>query len=91
MDETIQKLIEKLRNRNMAGYSVNNKTELIELIKELIPEGSTVGCGDSVTLEQTGVFELLRNGTKTRTILKEFFRRYFYNRNKRRDDRRGNI
>ena len=62
MDETIEKLIKNLRKRNIAGYFVNKKSELIELIKELIPEGSTVGCGDSVTLEQTGVFELLRNG-----------------------------
>jgi len=62
MDESMEKLINKLRKRNIAGYFVNNKKELAELIKDLIPEGSTVGCGDSVTLEQTGVFELLRNG-----------------------------
>ena len=62
MNEETQKLIKGLQKRNMAGYSVGDKAELIELIKELIPIGSTVGCGDSVTLEQTGVFDLLRNG-----------------------------
>ena len=62
MNEETQKLIKGLQKRNMAGYSVGDKAELIELIKELIPEGSTVGCGDSVTLEQTGVFDFLRNG-----------------------------
>jgi len=65
MNEIIEKLIKSLRKRNIAGYSVNKKSELIELIKELIPKGSTVGCGDSVTLEQTGVFDLLRNGDYT--------------------------
>ena len=46
----------------MSGYFVKDKDELISLIADLIPKGSTVGCGDSVTLEQTGVFEFLRNG-----------------------------
>jgi len=62
MNEDTQKLIKGLQKRNMAGYAVGDKAELIELIKELIPIGSTVGCGDSVTLEQTGVFDLLRDG-----------------------------
>jgi len=62
MNEDIQKLIKNLRKHNMAGYFVNDKTELLELINKLIPKGSTVGCGDSVTLEQTGVFDFLRNG-----------------------------
>ena len=62
MDEKIQKLIKNLRKHNMAGYFVSDNNELIELIKKLIPEDSTVGCGDSVTLEDTGVFEFLRNG-----------------------------
>jgi len=62
MYEEIEKLIKSLRKRNIAGYFVNNEKELAELIRELVPEGSTVGCRDSVTLEQTGIFELLRNG-----------------------------
>ena len=46
----------------MAGYFVENQSELTELLQSLIPEGSTIGSGDSITLEQTGVFDLLRNG-----------------------------
>jgi hypothetical protein len=45
----------------MAGYLVQDKNELLELLRKLIADGMTVGCGDSVTLEQTGVFEDLRN------------------------------
>ncbi len=44
----------------MAGYLVQDKDELLELLRRLIADGTTVGCGDSVTLEQTGVFEDLR-------------------------------
>lgn len=60
MDSRIQKTIQNLQRNNMAGYYVEDETELIALLKKLIPEGTSVGCGDSVTLEQTGVFDFLR-------------------------------
>ncbi|MEY8355284.1 lactate utilization protein [Lachnospiraceae bacterium 54-53] len=44
----------------MTGFYVNNREELTELLRSLIVDGTTVGCGDSVTLEQMGVFEELR-------------------------------
>ncbi|BCN31654.1 lactate utilization protein [Anaeromicropila herbilytica] len=62
MNQKITTLIHKLESHNMAGYFVNTPEELLLLIKELIPNGSSVGSGDSVTLEDTGVFEYLRNG-----------------------------
>ena len=62
VNEQVQAVIKSLKNRNMAGYFVNDEKELRDLIQKLIPKGATVGCGDSVTLEETGVFELLRNG-----------------------------
>jgi len=65
MDETIQAVIDSLEKHNMAGYFVENQGELIELLKDFIPQGSAIGSGDSVTLEQTGVFDWLRNGEYT--------------------------
>lgn len=62
MNEQISTLIHNLNTHNMAGYFVQTREELHLLLKELIPLGSTVGCGDSVTLEETSVFEFLRNG-----------------------------
>ncbi|QIB68801.1 lactate utilization protein [Aminipila butyrica] len=61
MDTRVDEVLKNLRRNNMAGYVVANRKELVELIGELIPKGTTVGCGDSVTLEQTGVFDFLRN------------------------------
>lgn len=58
--ELISKVIKNLCQNNMSGYYVSNNSELIELLKQLIPENSTVGCGDSVTLEQLEVFKFLR-------------------------------
>jgi hypothetical protein len=47
--DRIQQTIENLEKNNMSGYFVRDKKELIDLISDLIPDGSTVGCGDSVT------------------------------------------
>lgn len=62
MNLSIENVILNLKKNNMAGYFVNNRAELLTLLKRLIPEGSTVGSGDSVTLEETGVFTLFRKG-----------------------------
>ncbi len=58
--QDIPLLIKRLQRNNMSGYLVQGKNELLELLRRLIADGTTIGCGDSVTLEQTGVFEDLR-------------------------------
>ncbi|MEA4895620.1 MAG: lactate utilization protein [Oscillospiraceae bacterium] len=65
MEEKIHRVIQNLQRHNMGGYFVETREELLSLISELIYEGETVGCGDSVTLEETGVFDLLRRGHYT--------------------------
>lgn len=62
MNQQISTLIKNLNSRNMKGYFVNTREDLFHLLEELIIAGSSVGCGDSVTLEETGVFDFLRNG-----------------------------
>lgn len=62
MDIRIEKTIKNLKRHNMSGYYLENKDNLLSLLKELITPGSTVGCGDSVTLEKTGVFDYIRQG-----------------------------
>jgi len=62
MDTLIETTIKSLQRNNMAGYFINDKSQLITLLKNLIPERAMVGSGDSVTLEQLGVFEFLRKG-----------------------------
>ncbi len=61
MKDTIKETIDNLGKNHMAGYYVESIFQLHELIRKLMPEGQTVGCGDSVTLEQTGVYEYVRN------------------------------
>ena len=61
MQDTIKETIDNLGKNHIAGYYVESIFQLHELIRKLMPEGQTVGCGDSVTLEQAGVFEYVRN------------------------------
>ena len=65
MDERIRKAILNLQKYNIAGLYVENKQELLFLLSTLLIQGERIGCGDSVTLEETGVFEYLRNGRYT--------------------------
>jgi Uncharacterized conserved protein containing a ferredoxin-like domain len=65
MDERIRKTICHLQKNNMAGLYVENIKELLSLLSTLLVKGERIGCGDSVTLEKTGVFEYLRKGDFT--------------------------
>ncbi len=62
MDARVSKAILYLHRNNMAGYFVENKEELLQLKASFMKKGETVGCGDSVTLEESGVFEFVRRG-----------------------------
>jgi L-lactate utilization protein LutB len=61
-EQKILRAIESLNKNNMNGYLVNTKEELIEKIKELVKENSTVACGGSMSLFETGVIDHLRSG-----------------------------
>ena len=62
MTTEISTVIAALKEHRMAGYFAPDRASFFHLLHELIPEGATVGSGDSVTLEQTGVFDFLRKG-----------------------------
>lgn len=61
-EQKILRTIEAINKNNMNGYLVNTKEELIEKINELVKENSTVSCGGSMSLFETGVIEHLRSG-----------------------------
>ncbi|WP_196595505.1 lactate utilization protein [Pectinatus frisingensis] len=63
IENQVKRTIDSLRKNNMYGVFANNAAELKQHIEQLIPEGSTVGIGDSMTLFDTGIINLLQNGS----------------------------
>ena len=59
----MEKTRDNLIKNRMDCYIVDSVSEVVPLVESLIPAGSTVASGGSVTLAQTGVTELLRNGS----------------------------
>jgi hypothetical protein len=52
MPQNIDKLKRNFEQHNMAVFQVSDSQELLTLLNELISDGTTVGCGDSVTLNR---------------------------------------
>ena len=87
INKQVARTIENLEKHNMKGFYVADEIELREKIKELIREGSIVAVGDSMTLVETGIMELIRSGKYqfldkyragiTREEKKEIYRRSF--------------
>lgn len=60
IETRVERTIANLERHNFSAVFVTNESQFHAKIKEWLPESSTVG--DSVTLFETGVIELLRNG-----------------------------
>lgn len=60
--KNIQNLIEKLQKNNFDAYLVKDRAEAVQLTKELIPSGSSVACGGSMTVYESGITDLLSSG-----------------------------
>lgn len=61
-EKQVARTIANLEKHNMSGFYVPNISALHKKIKELVPEASSVAVGDSVTLFQTGLLDLFRDG-----------------------------
>ncbi len=62
LDKKVERTIKSLAKRNMQGFYVEDTIQLMEKIKELLPENAIVAVGDSMTLVETGIIEELRSG-----------------------------
>ncbi len=81
-------VMDNLRKNHLNPIFVPTKDEVIPLVKQMINKGDTVAVGGSVTLDETGVVELLRSGDYrfldryadglTREQTEEIFRRSFF-------------
>ena len=58
----VQEVITALKKRQMEAAFVPNKEEALKTVLSLIPEGSKVGYGGSLTLDELGIKEALKKG-----------------------------
>ena len=61
-NEVILKTMAVLKERNISAQFVNNKSEALEAVKKLLPDGAEIMTGSSRTLEQIGLVEILQTG-----------------------------
>ena len=62
LEMQINRTIEQLKKNQMDACYVPNKELALQKVKEWLKPGSTVACGGSMTLEECGIMDLLRNG-----------------------------
>lgn len=62
MNQQIKNVLENLKFNNMEAYYAATPEDALETVKSLLKNGDTVSVGGSVTLNEIGVMELLRNG-----------------------------
>ena len=55
----IDKTIENLKKNKMEAYYCDTKEEACELVKTLINKGDVISSGGSVTLKETGVYDII--------------------------------
>jgi hypothetical protein len=61
----VRHLIERLGANNIPAIYAASGAEALKTVLAMIPEGSVVGFGDSLTLRQIGLFEALEDGDYT--------------------------
>ena len=59
------RVIKGLESRNMCGYQAETKDDALKKALELIPEGSTIGWGGSVSVNDIGLKDAVLNGNYT--------------------------
>ena len=57
-----EKVIKGLASRNMNGFYAYDREEALKLALELIPEGSTVTMGGSMSAHEIGLVDALKDG-----------------------------
>ncbi len=59
----MEKTRENLIKNRMDCYIAETAADVLPLVKSLIPEGSVVAAGGSMSLAQTGIIDMLRDGS----------------------------
>lgn len=63
LEKKIEKTINALNNNRMQACYAPTAKDALQIVKDMIPHGSTVSMGGTKTAEQTGIKEMLKNGS----------------------------
>ena len=86
MKARIENTMNNLRRNRMEAYYCNTSVQAKELVKTLLKKGDTVSCGGSVTLKETGIYDLIsseeynfldRSACNSRGEVEEIYRKTF--------------
>ena len=62
-------IIKGLRKRKMEGYYCPDRASAVKKALELMPEGSSIGWGGSMTLSETGLMDALRQSRERYSLI----------------------
>ena len=65
MNDQVRLVVDNLRKNRMAVDYVEHKEDVLPLVRQLIPVGSTVASGGSRSLDETGVISFIKSGKYT--------------------------
>ena len=69
--ETAKKIVNSMGKRNIEGFYCQDKEEALKLVLGMVPDGASAAWGGSVTLDQIGLFDRLREKNCRMLDLKE--------------------
>ena len=84
--EMLNKTADALKKNNMQAFVAQDCRQAVNLVKDLMAEGATISCGGSVSLAESGVLDLMKNGSynfldrskcETREETEELYRKAF--------------
>ena len=61
-EKLAQKLIKNLQRRHYDAYYCRTADDVVNKVRELIPEGSSISWGGSMSIRDTGVTQMLKQG-----------------------------
>ena len=78
MNGIIKETLENLKENGFNAAFVNDKAELINLIKALVPEGAVTATGGSETLAETGITAYLKEKTEYIAERRDAYKAEYY-------------
>ena len=86
MKNRVETTLKNLKRNKMEAYYVDTKEDAQKLVRTLISKGDTLSCGGSVTLKQTGIYDIIssddynfldRSACETPEQVEEVYRKTF--------------